>query len=158
MEQGKNNSEVVACFGEHSSNLWALAVNPGTREEVLEKLIGNGCVSLLERIAEHPNANANTLSCLARHPHPDVRAAVTSNAAASEDDLWKLAEDESADVRYALAENPHIAEAILRMLAEDEHPYVAHRAHTTLQRLRQVKLDILPHPGGNARKASQNFG
>jgi hypothetical protein len=157
MEHGKHTPELAACFGEHSSNLWALAVNPATREEVLQNLIGNGCVSLLERVAEHPNANATTLSCLARHPHPDVRSAVTSNRAASEEDLWKLAEDESADVRYALAENPHIAEAILRLLSEDEHPYVAHRAKTTLQRLRQVTLDILPRPG-NSHKKAQNFG
>ena len=157
MEHGKQIPEAAACFGEHSSNLWALAVNPATREEVLEKLIANGCVSLLERVAEHPNANATTLSCLAHHPHPDVRSAVAYNHTASEEDLWKLAEDESPDVRFALAENPHIAEAILRMLSEDDHPYVAHRARTTLQRLTQVAMDILPHPG-NSRKVSQNFG
>jgi hypothetical protein len=122
---------------------------------VLEDLAADGCVSLLERLAEHPKASARLLSQLATHSHPDVRAAVTENSNTPKELVDVLARDESPDVRYIIAENARTPMHVLEMLCEDENPYVAHRARTTIGRLRAESVKPIPLYAGELRRLEQ---
>lgn len=126
-----------------------LACDPDTPQDILELLAKSDHAPLLERIAEHPNAQPYLLEILAGHDHQDVRAAVSENPNVSLEILLKLCDDHHPDVRYRLAENPCLAPSVLDKLTEDSNPYVAHRAHCTLTRLER--------PEGSLRNLMQKI-
>ncbi len=140
---------------EHSHSRWALAVNPETPPDVLEQLAICGCLALLERIAEHPQASRPLLIALATHDHPIIRSAVAENCNTPDDIVAILAQDECADVRYSIAENARMPVPILELLAEDENPYVAHRARTTLCRVCTDYCAPFRMPQGERRRIEQ---
>jgi len=90
---------------------------------------------VLEGISTDPSIPSVVLEQLARHPHSDVRAAVSDNRSTPAHVLQILAADSDPNVRYQLAENPHLPMWVLQGLAEDDHPYVACRAEQTLSRV-----------------------
>lgn len=135
MDNDQNAVRSPCCeSGRHQDNI-GLAANPFTPNEVLLDLVERGCGSILERIAEHPQASIEILFKLARHEQAPVRAAVVENGNTPLSLLRELTLDESPDVRYAIAQNPNVPVPLLEVLLADENPYVAHRARTTLQRL-----------------------
>jgi len=95
--------------------------------------------------AENPATSADILGMLAESCNVEVRMAVAHNPSALLETVTALAQDESDDLRYQLAENHNIHESVLILLAKDPHPYVAHRAKTTLARL-GVGAAVLVYP------------
>jgi hypothetical protein len=118
---------------------WALVHNPDTSGDVLHELCDVLPVFLLERVAEHRNAEPRTLVRLAMHLDSDVRCAVAENPRTPMDVLHFLLQDESPDVRYSMAENHNLPNELLEKLCEDENPYVSSRARKTLTRLETNK-------------------
>jgi hypothetical protein len=122
-----------------SDEYWAVTIllvsNPYTPSQVLEHIAHCAqCPKVLERVAGHPNVNAETLKRLADCKHDDVRSAVAENLNVDETTLELLLKDDSTDVRFALAENPNIPMPILQELSNDDNPYVAHRAQVTVMK------------------------
>lgn len=112
-----------------------LASNPSTPAQVLAHIAQCvSCPQVLERVAGHPNASADTLKFLAASEHYEVRSAVAENSTTDIEVLYMLVKDEHADVRFAIAENPNVPATILQELVNDENPYVAYRAQVTLTR------------------------
>ncbi len=111
-------------FKEHESTNWTCySAGESTPEWVMQA-------------AENASTPIDVLAMLAESCNVEVRLAVADNQSTATDTMMMLAQDESADLRYQLAENHNIDESVLQMLADDSHPYVAHRAQTTLKRLR----------------------
>ncbi len=100
-------------------------------------------IGLLERLAEDPSTNIETILVLSIHPEPTVRAAVAENPKAPTSVLLALAADEHPDVRFRLAENPNIETAVLKMLVNDENPYISWRALNTLRRIQSAQQNTL---------------
>jgi hypothetical protein len=118
---------------EHQPIELRLASNPSTPTQVLDHISQcMQCPKVLERIAGHPNASADTLKRLAGHENQEVRSAVAENSSADIDILRDLMKDGNTDVRFCLAENPNVPAEILQELSSDENPYVAYRAQITL--------------------------
>ena len=92
---------------------------------------------LLERLAENPHTNPDTLARLAMHNDPRIRAAVAENPQMPEKTIRRLANDIHPDVRLRLAGSYFLPCSILQILAEDDNPYVQLRAKKTIDRLRQ---------------------
>jgi hypothetical protein len=110
-----------------------LASNPNTPAQVLDHISQcMPCPKVLERVAGHPNATAETLKRLATHENFEVRSAVAENSSTDMDVLQMLVEDGNPDVRFCLAENPNVPAEILEQLSRDENPYVAYRAQVTM--------------------------
>lgn len=120
----------------------ALASHPCTPPSVLAHLVNCDIPFILERIAENPNTDMDTLRRLSRHERAAVRAAVAENTDAHSDVLRALASDESIDVRYSLADNANVPSDILQLLTADENPYVAYRAQTTIARMQASTLRV----------------
>ncbi len=118
---------------------WALVHNPLTAGDVLHDLCDVLPDFLLERLAEHRQAEPHTLVKLAMHQNSDVRAAVSENANTPADVLRYMLTDESPDVRYTMAENHNLSLDLLQSLCEDENPYISSRAQKTILRLRDNK-------------------
>lgn len=112
-----------------------IACDPDTPGEILEHLARTDNETLLERIAEHPNASPFLLEILASNPSPDVRAAVAENPNVPDEILGELLFDNHPDVRFRIAENPSMHPDVLNELCEDSNPYVAHRARLTLMKM-----------------------
>lgn len=112
-----------------------IACDPETPGEILEHLARTDNETLLERIAEHPNASPFLLEILASSPSADVRSAVAENPNVPDEILVELCKDDHPDVRYSIAENPGMSLDILSDLAEDNNPYVAHRARLTMMKM-----------------------
>jgi hypothetical protein len=74
---------------------------------------------------------------------------VAETANESGDVLWLLVGDSNPDVRFCMAENYNLNQSILIALSNDENPYVAHRAHQTLTRLKDTGR-VVDHQFGNA--------
>jgi len=135
-EQRSADSEARKAIQEEAARIrWLLAINPNTPPPVLEHLAKDKSVRLLERIAENPRTHVTTLARLSTHDSEQVRASVAENAAASLKTVWRLARDENADVRHRLAGSYTVPIAVLRVLCEDENPYIADRAHKTIDRI-----------------------
>jgi hypothetical protein len=115
----------------------AIASNPNTPASVLDYLAKTSMrfPTLLERIADNPNASRLILRQLACHPALSVRAVVAENPSAPYEAQEILVTDDDVDIRYRLAENPHVPITILELLVEDSNPYVVERARRTLNRL-----------------------
>ncbi|MFO0607880.1 MAG: hypothetical protein U0324_32250 [Polyangiales bacterium] len=67
--------------------------------------------------------DATTLSMLARHADPRVRAAVAANPAAPGDALKALADDPEGPVVAAVASNPSLPDAVFADLYENPRPH-----------------------------------
>jgi hypothetical protein len=141
-----------ACSEDGSQGHWALAVNPETPGHVLKQLavinlvtdkfeaavtgeLAASTIRVLERIAEHANADAETLSRLAQHSSSIVRGAVAGNTAAPTQLIVDMSTDESVDVRYVIAETPTAPLPVLERLTQDDNPFVSHRAMKTIKRV-----------------------
>jgi DNA-binding NarL/FixJ family response regulator len=98
----------------------------------------SNCKMLLSSLACNSSTPHDTLEILCRHDETIVRISVVDNPSAPKEILEELALDEHPDVRYALAENHNTPAHILYMLLDDENPYVAMRAESTIERLKQA--------------------
>ncbi len=128
--------EEFAYLEEKAEAQLQLAANPSTNETLLEYLTRlQPGVRVLEHIATNPRCSGQTLSKLARHKSPDVRAAVSESQNCTSEILESLARDVHPDVRYRLAENPGAGKVVLESLSSDENPFVASRANETLKRM-----------------------
>lgn len=116
-------------------DLWALVADLETPGEVLEEISRRSPAILLERVAEHPNAEPALLERLSYHPSTEVRAAVAENLNTPTSIMFALTHDSNPDVRYAIAENHNSPTEVLELLCEDENPYVAYRATMTMMRI-----------------------
>jgi len=138
--------------------------NPDTHPKILEHIASSAPHFLVKRVADHPRTEAHTLDKLARHDHPEVRAALADNPNIVVELQWQLAEDEHPDVRFSIAQSYFVDKAVLAALTEDENPFVAHRARTTLQRLdlemkKNKKTHTLPESSGaSGRMRFRAFG
>ncbi len=120
---------------EKLQDAWLLVTNPETPGDVLDDFAHRAPRMIAERVAEHPNAMAETLERLSFHPAGEVRAAVAENRNTPTHVIFALTHDSNPDVRYSIAENHNAPTEALDLLTDDENPYVAYRAHTTLLRI-----------------------
>ena len=98
---------------------------------------------VLERIADNPHTDVETLVLLSTNSSADVRMAVAENEHAPLSILLTLAHDENPDVRYSIAENSHVDRLILEELVGDSNPYISWRALTTLRRMESAQPGLL---------------
>lgn len=118
-----------------------LASNPACNALLLDFICRlSPATEVLERVALNPSCSGITLTKLAKHESPEVRAAVTENMACPKSVLEQLSEDSHMDVRYRLAENVHCDREILEKLCQDENPFVVARAQESLKRLMSVVI------------------
>lgn len=110
--------------------------------EASELVLSND-INVLERIADDPRTDVETLIRLASHPSAVVRMSVAENEHVPLSTLIVLANDECADVRFRVAENPRIDVCVLEMLVGDLNPYVSWRALNTLRRIKSDQSEAL---------------
>jgi len=115
-----------------------LANDPDTPIQQLRSIATTAnCAKLLTSLAANSSTPLDTLEALVQHAEAKVRMSVVDNPSTPKEMLEALASDSSPDVRFALAENHNTPPHILFILLDDENPFVANRAETTIERLKQ---------------------
>lgn len=99
-------------------------------------MAGDDTITWIREISRNVVTPAYVLRRLAASADPELRTAVADHLNTPEEVLLVLADDASAEVRYAIAENHNISRSVLQKLKNDRNPYVAHRALTTLTRIK----------------------
>lgn len=146
MEKQSNSENPFACEATGKPDCFALylvASRSNCPEELLVCFAASRNTRLRVRVAENPNCPVWLLMKLARDSDPVVRTTVAEHRQTPPAVLELLAQDLCADVRYGLAENPHLPASILAYLCDDLNPYIACRAHKTLQVLSRERQDFL---------------
>lgn len=118
-----------------NNNDYLQAGRSTTPAALLQKLARSTCTRVRTRVAENQSTPRNLLDVLRKDVSTDVRIGLTHNPATPTAILWELANDEDLDVRYSLAENANTLPLILIWLSGDENPYIAQRAHKTIEAL-----------------------
>ncbi|CAK9252032.1 unnamed protein product [Sphagnum jensenii] len=149
------NCEIERLEGQ-LKELWFTVTSPFTSGDLLEELSHRAPLTLLERIAEHANAQPATLERLSYHPSHEIRVAVAENVGTPHHVIFALTHDSSADVRYSIAENYNSPLEALDLLTEDENPYVAYRAQMTLMRIAPAQASLRFEFSGAAEERKRN--
>jgi len=110
--------------------------DPKTPPRILRIYAQSSDEKTLERLAANPSTPWDILSRLVRHKSKAIRLAVANNRNAPSNAIECLICDDSPSVRFMVAENPFMPNEMLVRLIDDENPFVAHRAETTLHRVR----------------------
>lgn len=101
--------------------------------------------AVMRLVAQHPNADAQTLALLANSPNDAVLCDVAANPNTPQEVLLRLAKKESQSIGYGLAANPNARPAILHALSESGNQYtranVAGNKSTTPEDLERLAQD-----------------
>lgn len=153
VELSEHESFIALLTGDRKAKLTS-ALNPLTKEEVLDILAGDSdeavrasvalnpsaSVATLERLAEDPvfhvvacvatndSAPEGLLERLSRSAEDEVRVAAASNPSCPSESMWRLSMDRSADARINIALNPYTADEIVEVLKDDPDPCVRQAA------------------------------
>ena len=117
---------------EDMGSRWAVAKNPHTPVEILEKLADDEVNLVRALVATNPNTPSATLYKLFED-EKIVRDGISGNPNAPLDLLEKLAEDSDKLVRLRVAENPTTSKEILQKLANDPDKDVSKAAQLRLE-------------------------
>jgi hypothetical protein len=116
------------------------AASPNITATELVLLSQNDSSAIRARVAENPNCPLYLLAYLVQDSHWDVRLGVACNPRVTMNLLEWLLQDPCPDVRFALAEDHNLPEELLAVLCQDDNPYVAQRAHTTMMRVKNLRV------------------
>ena len=131
----------------------ALALNPNTPQEILEKFINNGETdtnfnthySILGNVAENPSATKEMLVKLSYVDIAYVRVAVAENKNTPKNVLVRLSVDTAHGVRERVAQNPNTPIEILVRFASEKFPKlragVAHNISAPVEVLDKLSKD-----------------
>ena len=111
---------------------WAVAKNPHTPSEILEKLAKDEVNLVRALVATNPNTPVECLYELFED-EKIVRDGISGNPNAPKELLDKLAEDSDKLVRLRVAENPATPKEILQKLTEDVDKDVSKAAEIKLK-------------------------
>lgn len=131
----------------------AVAGNPQTPMETLQKLALNDYVETRRAVAENPQATGALLQLLSQDAHANARQAVAGNPRTPRALFLTLSQDQNEQVRQAVARNPRTPAEILRILGQDTSILVRAAAAGNEQ-MPVEGLQILAHdPQAEVRKA-----
>jgi len=132
---------------------WAMARNPNTRTDTLERLAHGRKDAVRWAVSQHPNTSPDVLTQLADDDHPEVRSGVARNPNTPAAMLVRLADEETPPpgpssapvVMGALAENPNTPADVLARLADNPESSVRQRVATNLN----TPADVLARLAGS---------
>lgn len=116
---------------EDMGSRWAVAKNPHTPKEVLEKLARDEVNLVRALVATNPNTPSELLYKLFED-EKIVRDGISGNPNAPTELLEKLASDSDKLVRLRVAENPATPKEVLQKLSQDVDKDVSKAAETKL--------------------------
>ncbi len=113
---------------------WAVAKNPHTPREILEKLAKDEINLVRALVATNPNT---PIECLERFMEDEkiVRDGISGNPNAPANILEELAKDSDKLVRLRVAENPATPKEVLEVLANDVDKDVSKAAQIRLEKM-----------------------
>jgi hypothetical protein len=111
---------------------WAVAKNPHTPVEILERLAKDEINLVRALVATNPNTPTAILTTLF-NDEKIVRDGISGNPNAPETLLKELAKDKDKLVRLRVAENPATTKEILEELSKDSDPDVSKAAEIKLK-------------------------
>lgn len=111
---------------------WAVAKNPHTPVEILEKLANDEVNLVRALVATNPNTPSHVVEKLFED-EKIVRDGISGNPNAPAHILTELAKDSDKLVRLRVAENPACPTEVLKMLLEDTDQDVAKAAEIKLK-------------------------
>ncbi|BCD63116.1 MULTISPECIES: hypothetical protein [Nitratiruptor] len=113
---------------------WAVAKNPHTPAEILEKLAKDSVNLVRALVATNPNTPTTCLYTFMQD-EKIVRDGISGNPNAPQEILEELAKDTDKLVRLRVAENPATPKEILQKLADDVDKDVSKAAQLRLEKL-----------------------
>ncbi|BCD61101.1 MULTISPECIES: hypothetical protein [unclassified Nitratiruptor] len=119
---------------EDMGSRWAVAKNPHTPAEILEKLSQDSVNLVRALVATNPNTPVQCLYTLFED-EKIVRDGISGNPNAPKELLEKLSQDSDKLVRLRVAENPSTPKEILEKLIEDVDKDVSKAAEIRLKEL-----------------------
>jgi len=117
---------------------WAVAKNPHTPSEILEKLSLDAINLVRALVATNPNTPVSTLHRLF-NDEKIVRDGLSGNPSTPVKLLNILADDKDKMVRLRVAENPSTSKEILEKLLKDSDPDVSKAAQIRLEKINEEK-------------------
>ena len=95
-----------------NNSIFALARNPNTSQETLERLANDNDWEVRYYVARNPNTPPEILERLENDRDPHVRIGIAYNPNTPPEILERLANDENWVVRYRVAQNPNTPQYI----------------------------------------------